>query len=186
MVGVPAMLLHPVAQIDWTRWTVHPSTVIGIAALGGLYLWSSRALMNQGPTGRGPTAAARLSFFTGLAVLFLSLNGPLHDLSDSFLFSAHMVQHLLLALVVAPLLLAGTTGGMLRPVLRADRRIAAAARFLTSPISCFVLFNVVVAVWHLPPVYALAMRHHPVHIVQHLMFLSTAVLMWWPLLSPLP
>jgi len=43
-----------------------------------------------------------------------------------------------------------------------------------------------VAAWHLPPLYNLAMAHHPVHIVQHLMFLTAAVLMWWPVLSPLP
>ncbi|HKG91820.1 MAG TPA: cytochrome c oxidase assembly protein, partial [Gemmatimonadaceae bacterium] len=203
-------LLHPIAQIDWTRWTVHPSTVVGIAALAGLYWWagkrdggrgmgdelprdpslrSGQALPEQfipRPASRIPSPGQRVAFFLGLTVLFLSLNGPLHDLSDSFLFSAHMVQHLLLALVVAPLLVGGTPGGMLRPVLHADRRIEAVARALTKPVTCFVLFNLVVAVWHLPPVYGLAMRFHWVHIVQHLMFLATAVLMWWPLLSPLP
>ena len=50
-------------------------------------------------------------------MMFFSLNGWLHDLSDSYLFSAHMVQHLLLALVVAPLMIMGTPGSMLRPAL---------------------------------------------------------------------
>ena len=54
------------------------------------------------------------------------------------------------------------------------------------PSRCFAIFNVVLVAWHLPPMYELAMRHHPLHIVQHLCFMTAAVLMWWPVLSPLP
>ena len=118
--------------------------------------------------------------------MFFSLNGWLHDLSDSYLFSAHMVQHLLLAFVVAPLMIMGTPGGMLRPAARAAAASAPVARWITAPTRCFAIFNVVVAGWHLPPLYNYALAHHPVHIVQHLMFLAASVLMWWPVLSPLP
>jgi putative membrane protein len=117
--------------------------------------------------------------------MFLSLNGWLHDLSDSYLFSAHMVQHLVLALVVAPLLIMATPGWMLRPALE-WRPVAVVARWVTDPFRSYAIFNVVMCAWHLPPLYNLAMAHHPVHIVQHLMFLVAAVLMWWPILSPLP
>ena len=96
-----------------------------------------------------------------------------------------MVQHLLLALVVAPLLIMGTPGGMLRPAL-ALRGVGPVARWLTAPAHCFAIFNVVLAAWHLPPLYNYALAHHPVHIVQHLMFMAASVLMWWPVLSPLP
>jgi putative membrane protein len=74
---------------------------------------------------------------------------------------------------------------MLRPALR-SRPVAVVARAITSPTVCFVAFNVTFAVWHLPTLYELAMRHHGLHIVQHLCFLVTATLMWWPLMSPLP
>jgi putative membrane protein len=79
----------------------------------------------------------------------------------------------------------GTPGWMLRPALR-SRVVERTARWLTHPFHTFAIFNVVLAAWHLPPLYNLAMAHHNVHIVQHLMFLVTAVLMWWPILSPLP
>jgi len=101
------------------------------------------------------------------------------------LFSAHMVQHLLLTLAVPPLLLAGTPGWMLRPVL-SRRRIALVARFFTRAPIAFVTFNLVIAVWHLPAFYNAAMAHHSLHILEHLMFMAAAVLMWWPLLSQLP
>jgi len=180
---------HPVAQVGWTRWTIHWSTVIGLATLGAAYLWWARHLeARPSPDGAEPPRlrrAQRVAFFSGLAVIFASLNGPLHDLSDYYLFSAHMVQHLVLSLAVPPLLLVGTPAWMLRPLLE-NRRVAAIARWVTKPTRCFILFNVVIAAWHLPPLYNAAMAHHGIHIVQHLTFMTASVLMWWPFLSSLP
>jgi len=172
-------LLHPIATLSWWRWSIHPSTALGIAALAAVYLWGARRL------GRMPSLAQRICFFSGLLVMFGSLNGPVHDLSDDYLFSAHMVQHLLLTLAMPPLLLSGVPGWMLRPLL-ARRGIAPVARFLTRPAICFVVFNLVIAAWHLPPLYNAAMANHNIHILEHLMFMAAAVMMWWPLLSQLP
>jgi putative membrane protein len=182
-------VVHPAAEIGWLNWTIHWSTVIGLAALGGVYLWGARHVQaRSAAAGRDVPVLHRrqqIAFFAGLLVIFASLNGPLHDLSDYYLFSAHMVQHLLLSLAVPPLLLVGTPGWLLRPLLE-NRAVAAIARAITPPIRCFIIFNVVIAVWHLPPLYNTAMAYHPVHIVQHLTFMVASVLMWWPFLSPLP
>jgi putative membrane protein len=202
--AVHALLLHATTQFRWTDWSVHWSTVVGIAALGGLYEWRARkvdaesraALPGASSSGAGqpaqpadpraaPSVGQRILFFTGLLVIFASLNGPVHDLSDYYLFAGHMVQHLLLTLVLPPLLLAGVTGEMLRPLIR-HRAVRAVARRLTSPFACYAIFNVVLAAWHLPPLYNAAMASHGIHVVEHLMFMSCAVLMWWPLMSPLP
>ena len=178
-----AALLHGGATLGASRFSVHVSTVVGILALAALYEWRSRAHARdtRRPTEPGKSAV----FFGALLILFFSLNGWLHDLSDYYLFSAHMLQHLLLALVIAPLMIMGTPGWMLRPALSFPW-IRATARWLTRPWRAFAIFNVVLAGWHLPPLYNLAMARHPVHIVQHLMFLVASVLMWWPILSPLP
>jgi putative membrane protein len=180
------MLLHPTAEFSWTDFSVHPSTVVGIAALGALYAWRARSERRAGgvPALR-PSPGQKLAFASGLAVLFLTLNGPIHDLSDSYLFSAHMVQHLLLTMLVTPLLIAGTPGWMLRPALR-YRAVAAVARRITTGPAAFAIFNLTLVVWHLPSLYNAALLHHPVHIVQHLCFLVASTLMWWPLMSPLP
>ena len=176
-------LLHAGATLSASRFSVHASTVIGILALAVLYAWRARQHRDAGgaPLGRAKPTVLAIALLT----LFLSLNGWLHDLSDSYLFSAHMVQHLLLALVVAPLLVMATPGWMLRPALR-SRSVHTVASWVTHPFRAFAIFNVVMGAWHLPPLYNLAMAHHNVHIVQHLMFLAAAVLMWWPILSPLP
>jgi putative membrane protein len=183
-----ALLLHPAARIALTEFTVHWSTVIGLVLLGVLYHWRARqapgadALPHES---RSPTTAQRALFFSALVLIFLSLNGWIHDLSDYYLFSAHMVQHLVLTLIAPPLLIMGTPGWMLRPALR-WRGVGPVARWATAASRGWLIFNVVIVVWHLPPMYAYAMEHHPVHIVQHLCFMIAAVLMWWPILSPMP
>ncbi len=176
-----AALLHVGARVSLKSFSVHPSTVIGIIALAFLYEWAARRYVPAD----SPRQPRRLVFHGALVLMFFSLNGWLHDLSDAYLFSAHMVQHLLLALVVAPLMLMGVTGEMLRPALSV-RGVAPVARWLTKPLHCFAIFNVTIAAWHLPPLYNYALAHHPVHIGQHLMFLAASVIMWWPVLSPLP
>jgi putative membrane protein len=176
----PIALLHVGARLSWTTYTVHWSTVIGLGALGALYAWRARS---DGTPAIGRAKPAL--FMSALVLMFLSLNGWLHDLSDSYLFTAHMVQHLLLAMGVAPLLIMGTPGWMLRPVLRVPA-VAAIGRALSNPLICFGVFNVVLIAWHLPPLYNAAMAHHALHIVQHLLLLAASVVMWWPVLSPLP
>ena len=171
-------LLHIGAQLSWTQYTVHWSTVIGLAVLGALYIWRARS--HPEPIGRTRPAL----FFSGLALMFVSLNGWIHDLSDYYLFTAHMVQHLLLAMGVAPLLIMGTPGWMLRPLLR-PRAIRTLTSPLGSAIFCFAAFNLVLIGWHLPPLYNLAMTYHEVHIFQHLLLLAASVVMWWPILSPM-
>ncbi|HEY4306243.1 MAG TPA: cytochrome c oxidase assembly protein [Gemmatimonadaceae bacterium] len=177
-----------------SEFTVHWSTVIGIVGLAALFEYQRRRVTDDG--GRANDVATGIArhaspvprpfvFHGALLIMFLALNGPLHDLSDSYLFSAHMIQHLVLAFVVAPMLLMGVTGDMLRPLISKPvvRRVA---EWGLSPTRCFTIFNVVIAGWHLPPMYNYALAHHPVHILQHLMILAASVIMWWPVLSPLP
>lgn len=173
------LLLHPDAPLDLTRFSIHWSTVAGIAGLAALWQW------RRTKRPEGSTDASPLAFYTALALLFFSLNGPLHDLSDRYLFSAHMVQHLVLTMAVIPLLIIGTPGWMLRPALR-SRIVSTIARTFTRPIVAYAVFNIAMIAWHLPPLYNLAMADHDVHVLQHLVFLGSATLVWWPLLSPLP
>ena len=161
----------------WTGGEIHADVVLGTGALALVYAlaWA------RGARGRRAEAAC---FLGGLAVLLLALNGPLHDLSDSYLFSAHMVQHLLLTLFVAPLLLAGAPGVMLDGLLaRLGRAGRAAARTATRPVPALALYTVALVGWHLPGPYGAALGTHAWHVVEHLTLLATAVLAWWPVLA---
>lgn len=160
----------------WNSWNLHPSVVIGLVLLGGLYV----------SLGGLRASRRKIAAFVGaLLVLFGALNGPLHNLSDAYLFSAHMAQHLLLTLVFPPLLLYGTPPWVARALLR-PRWVMALGRVVTRPLLAAALFTAPIVLWHVPALYEAALRNHNVHILQHLVFISTAVLMWWPILSPVP
>ena len=174
-------LLHPFTQFSWLKWSVHPSTVIGLLVLAAIYIIRAA---QAGPD-QSLSGTRKLSFFASLFVIFAALNGPIHDLSDNYLFSGHMVQHLLLTMLMPPLMLYGVPGWMLRPLLR-NRVLQAIAKRITRPIACYLIFNIVIAGWHIPAMYNAAMESHDIHILEHLMFMGAAVLMWWPLASQLP
>ena len=170
------MTIPAPAPPPWQQWDLHPSVIIGLALLGGLYVsWGGLHAPRR-----------RVASFAGaLAVLGLALNGPLHNLSDSYLFSAHMAQHLVLTLAFPPLLLYGTPAAVVRPLLR-PRWVFRFAHWATGPLVAGALFSIPITLWHFPQFYQAALEHHPLHIVQHLVFIATAVIMWWPILSPVP
>jgi putative membrane protein len=88
-------------------------------------------------------------------------------------------------LIMPPLLLAGIPAWMVRPLIR-PRPLYKVARCLTIPLVAFALNNVIFATWHFPVPYDLMMRDHDVHVLMHLMIMVTGVIMWWPVMSPLP
>jgi putative membrane protein len=122
-------------------------------------------------------------FLAGLAVILGALSPPMDDLSDS-LFSVHMAQHLLLGDVAALLIVLGLTGPIMQPVLHAPglRHL----RVLAHPAVALPLWVVNLYVWHLPVLYEAALRHPPVHVLQHLLFVGFGINMWLALLGPLP
>ncbi len=171
--------------MEWSVFTVHAEVALGLTLLAFAYLLGVGPLRRRHGWADHVAPARVLAFLGGLAVVFFALNGPLHDLSDRYLFSAHMVQHLLLTLVVPPLLLAGTPAWLLRPILQGPG-VPRTGRALTRPLAAFAVYTIVLAAWHLPRLYDWAMRDHGLHILQHLMFMATGLLLWWPVMSPLP
>jgi putative membrane protein len=166
---------------SWTTGSIHPEVVLACGVVAAAWAWAWHA---RGTRPR-PGQAAR--FAGGLLALLLALNGPLHDLSDWYLFSAHMVQHLVLTLVVPPLLLTGVPGFMLDALLRpclAHRAPGAVVRTLTRPLPAFAAYAVAVVGWHLPGPYNTALEIHGWHVVEHLALLGAAILGWWPIVSP--
>jgi len=168
------------ASVSWVRGEVHLDVVLGVLLLAGAYTWAT--LASRRPAPLGPP----LAFFAGCAALLAALNGPLHDLSDYYLFSAHMVQHLVLTLVVPPLWLAGTPGWMFDALLARTARapgVVPMVRWLTRPLPAFAAFAVALVAWHLPGPYNAALETHAWHVVEHLVLLGASVLGWWPILS---
>lgn len=171
-------------EFSWLDWGGDISVVAGVFFIEALYLLSVGPLRTRFP-GSSDVPTRRIVLFTvGLWSIFFALYSPLDPLSDYYLFSAHMIQHLLLVLVGPPLMLLGTPGWMLRPILQLPG-IFGIARVLTFPVLAALLFNVVFAIWHVPAIYEAGLKNITVHIIQHITFIATGVIMWWPVLSPM-
>lgn len=164
----------------WIVWEFYPSIVLGCLLFSLAYEWVAgplRRKYNLSPV--GPTRRQRVSFHLGTAVVFISLQGPLHELSDVYLFSGHMVQHLSITLLFPPLMLLGVPGWMWDGLFRIPV-FENIARVLTKPLVAGLIATGTLYLWHVPGMYDWALEDHNVHIVEHLSFMATAVIMWWP------
>ncbi len=167
---------------------------LSLAAVGLLYAWGLYALWRRAGVGRGVPVWRALAYFAGVEVLTFALT-VLDGRADTF-FAWHMVQHLLLITVAAPLLVLGTPLYVLAWVLPlAWRRRAARAwhrapvlrslwAWLGHPVTVWLLATVVFWAWHVPPFYEAAVRDDRLHALEHLSFVVTAALFWWVALQP--
>ena len=183
-IGLISMaVIYFVGDATFDGWSTHVSIPLGIGGLLAGYAacigpWRAR-LGGSAPVPREQW----LCFVTACLILFVSLTGPIHDISDSYLFSGHMVQHLLITLLVPPMLLIGTPDWLVRRALR-PAPLARLERLLTTPLVAYLLFSGTVAVWHLPALYNSTLIRLEVHVAEHLLFIVTAVIGWWPVLAP--
>lgn len=170
----------------WMALDLHVSVVLGIATFCGLYWravtrWRVRYGWSDVPVERWRVIA----FALGQVVLFASLNGPVHHLSDYYLFTAHMVQHLLLNLLWAPLTVLALPPWLVEAALRVPW-VKRVSDFFADLRVKFLAYNGALYLWHVPFMYDLALRVHNAHIVEHLMFMGTAVIAWFGLLCTAP
>jgi putative membrane protein len=169
-------------------WRLDPLPLIGAALAGGLYLWAVRRVRRTHPLHPSPgwrTAA----FLSGLAAILLALVSPIEAYEDA-LFSVHMVQHMLLELVAAPLLLLGAPITLaLRvasPSVRRGLLVVLHSRVvavISFPLVAWILFAAVNWGWHFSTLYNDALENDLLHYVQHATFLGVGLLFWWPVVG---
>src|SRR6185312_14827362 len=145
-------------------------------------IWARR---HERDTGEMTTPHVRRLFLAGMAVLFVGSMWPLHDLAERVWYTAHMVQHLLYTLVAAPMLIAGIPAWMWRKVL-SPPGVERAWRTITRPLIATLIFNGVLLITHWPVIVDTAVVHEPLHFLLHVVLVGSAIVMWWPIMSPLP
>jgi cytochrome c oxidase assembly factor CtaG len=137
------------------------------------------------------------AFLLGLGTIWLSIASPLDGFADALL-SAHMVEHLLLISFVPPLLLLGfpivpllrglphgVTVHLLAPFIR-SKFLRSLEHFLTTPLIAWLAMNLIFLGWHIPAAYDFALEHEHWHDFEHICFLGSAILFWWPIIHPWP
>lgn len=177
-------------------WTVEPWVLACLALAALLYLRGLAALWRHAGIGRGIGRARAAAFAVAWLAIVAALVSPL-DALGRHLFVGHMLQHALLTVVAAPLMvLARPLAAWTWALAPAARRHVGAAfhhpawrvpwRVLTTPLMAFALHAIALWAWHAPAAFEAALRSDTVHTLQHLSFLLTALLFWWTLLRPGP
>lgn len=178
-------LLHVgVGGPRWLDWTVHIDAIILCFVLAYGYYYAVTELRPRVSDAGKVKRSQVLLYSAGLLALYVAGGTPLHDLGEQYWLSAHMMQHLLFTLVAPPLLIAGTPGWLWKWLL-VRRRVLPAARWLTHPVPAMGMFNFLLLLTHLPPTVDMALRVGALHFAIHAALVLTAMLMWWPVLSPI-
>ncbi|HEX6128043.1 MAG TPA: cytochrome c oxidase assembly protein [Candidatus Limnocylindria bacterium] len=172
-------------------WSLDPLPLLSVALAAGAYLWAVGRL--GAASTRSPHPRWRtLSFMGGLLTIVLALNSPI-EAYEGVLFSVHMIQHMLLELVAAPLLLLGapvTLALRVAPPSVRHRLLAIlhsrVAAVLSFPLLGWLVFAGVNWGWHFSTLYDQALENAALHYFQHATFLAAALLFWWPVIGADP
>ena len=177
----------PEATFGLADWHPHYDVWLVLGAVGIGYWLAITRLGAANRVADRPPATTRqvVSFYVGLAVLWIGADFPLHELSEDYLFSMHMVQHTLFTLVAPPLLMMGLPTWLLRKILE-PAWVWKIARVVTRPVFGLLAFNVIIVVTHWPTMVNASVTSEPIHFLVHLVVFFTAFLMWWPVISPVP
>lgn len=196
----------PDTAANGSWFALEPPIAAGVIGATALYFYLIGPFRRRFQPGNPIKRRQIAMFLLAMTIIFTTLQGPLAILSDGYLLSAHMLQHLLLTLVMPPLLLKGIPGWLIDRVLlaplflrrtvrrRVSPRIAGGfprgpllqrvGQLVTSPMLAFAPFNVVFLLWHVPAFYEATLTNSLVHSLMHTMFISAAILTWWPVFSP--
>jgi putative membrane protein len=172
----------PAGALDWN---LAPSILVMLISQVVLYGYLIHVARQDGHWGSVVRRSHVAYFALGLTLMGAALLTPIDSLSNKALFSAHMVQHILLMLLAPACLLLGTPRYWVLalydlPVLKRILPV------VTHPLFTLIAFNAVMWLWHVPALYEGALQNPSAHIVEHLMFMGAGVLMWLPIIQATP
>jgi cytochrome c oxidase assembly factor CtaG len=174
------------------------AVLLPIAAYAGIYAWrfreARRSRLDRLPSARsGARTRVRgagwpqaLAFTAGTILVVAALASPLDGLGEDYLFSAHMVQHLLLGDLAPLLLLLGLSRLLLRPATRRLERLERALGPFANPATGIVVWLGLIYLWHVPALYDAALESPALHALEHVSFFAAGLAVWWPLVQPIP
>jgi putative membrane protein len=180
---------HAIGDTGLPLLTLDPWVVVPLAISAALYAKGLLALWRRAGIGRGVTRAQAISFASGWLVVAIALVSPIDPLAEQ-LFSVHMVQHELLMVVGAPLLVLGRPLAVWAWGIPASQRSALTAlthmgplragwHWITGPLQAWLLHALALWLWHVPAFFQAALASEALHTFQHVSFLATGLLFWW-------
>jgi putative membrane protein len=174
------------AASPWAfQW--HPEVLVLVGLLIGSYVYLVRGIGPVAVAAGEPPITRRnlVCFVLAMAVLWAASDWPIHDIGEGYLYSVHMLQHMMLSYFLPPLALLATPEWLLRALIGRGR-VYNVVRWLCHPVVAAVAFNVAVIVSHIPGVVNASLENGALHYGIHLLVVSTALLMWMPVCGPIP
>jgi putative membrane protein len=153
------------------NWPVDLTVYAGLVVLFLGHAWLAGTASDARPK-------HSLYFGLGLFALWVALETPVDSISDRYLDSVHMLQHVLLGFIAPPLMLLGLSPRMAQRVVRVP-----GVRAITEPVPAQVIAGLVMIVWHLPPLYNATLYSEPLHVIEHLAFIAAGLVLYWPMLA---
>ena len=176
------------AAIDPWAWQPHPEVWLLIAGIVGLGFYAARVI---GPKVVTPgtevvSTRQRRFFVLGVVMLAIAADWPMHDIAEEYLYSVHMIQHLLITFFIPIFFLQATPEWLARLILGGGDQERTWLGKLAKPVVAGIIFNVLAGLTHWNGIVQLSFDSGPFHYGIHLVMFSSALLMWLPVLGPLP
>jgi len=175
--------MFPLLHAQDLHWQWHPDIVLLVGVMLGGYAYALTTLRQDYSDAMRVRWSQVACFVAGVAAIYAVSAWPVHEIAEDRLASVHMFQHLVYAMIAPPLLIWGVPAWLIRISLR-DRNVLRTARFVTHPLVAFAAFNAVQLITHFPSAVNLALDVHAFHLFVHVLIVGTALMMWWPVLSP--
>jgi putative membrane protein len=174
---------------DIWRFHPHPEVWLLVAALALSYAYAIKVIgpraVRPGEVVVRPRQIA--CFVSGLLLLWVASDWPMHDIGEGYLYSAHMLQHMILSYFMPPLMLLATPAWLARLIL-GDGRVWRGFRWLAKPVVAGLIFNAFVMITHIPAVvnHSVTSPNPVLHYSLHVVLVLSALLMWTPVCGPFP
>jgi putative membrane protein len=164
----------------------HPEVWVLVGFLTGAYVYLVRVIGPKAVPSGSPVVTRRhlISFVAAMALVWLASDWPLHDISEEYLYSAHMFQHMVLSYFVPPLALMATPTWLARALL-GERRLYRTVRWFSQPVIAGVVFNATVMILHIPLLVNESVDNGPLHYALHVLVVTSSLLMWTPICGPI-
>jgi putative membrane protein len=166
-------------------WNFDPLQLLAVALLIAIYVWRFREARREAG-GRGAGWPQALAFAGSMLALGIAVFSPLADLGESYLFSAHMVQHILLGDIAPLLFLLSLSRVIMRPATRRLHKVERKLGRFAHPATFIAAWLALVYLWHIPSLYNAALENPVAHGLEHVTFFTAGTLLWWPLIQPVP
>ena len=177
--------IEPTTNTNPWRFQFHPEVWFLVIGLVVAFVYTVRVLGPKvAPEGKIISRRQITTFTVMILLLWLASDWPMHDISEEYLYSVHMVQHMILTYIIPPLALLATPEWLFR-LLIGKGRTYKVVRFLTKPVVGVLVYNTTLMISHIPQIVNRSAQGGPIHYLLHVLVVSTSLMFWIPVCGPI-